>query len=195
MDGTEPQAKHAAVTSIVSSEPRTGRQSSSRATVTTSLTTLVPHYTGYRPGSDERNARGAEGVPVGRRVTGKRPLSPRSWQYSRHPTRRSGVEHGHDLSACADEPTGHDGKQGPGSGYQYPLPRFHGARFEQCANRLAVGHARQSPTGDGHGTVVSTGGEDHDLRPNALRSVPFPHRERALLEDAPYRGAMMQNNQ
>ena len=120
-------------------------------------------------------------------MTGKRPLIPRCRQRSGHPPRRGGVEHGHDLSACADEPACQDGKQGPGSGYQYALARFH------CA-RLAVGHAGQSPTGDGHGTVVGTGGEDHDLRPNDLRAVPLPHRERALLEDAPDGGAIVQDN-
>ena len=42
MDGTEPQTRHTTPTSILSSEPRSGRQAASRATVTASLTVSSP---------------------------------------------------------------------------------------------------------------------------------------------------------
>src|SRR5262249_27721297 len=54
--------------------------------------------------------------------------------------------------------------------------------------------AGKRPAGNGHHAAMSARSEDQDLGTDFLRSLPLPHRERALLEDAPDGGAQVQDD-
>ena len=189
MDGTAPQTRQSAETSTRSSEPRTGRQASSRATVTTSRTVSSPTTRAAVREDDEANTRGTERMPIGRGVTGERPSSPRRGERARHAARRGRIERGHDLGACPDESARDHGEQRAGSGHEHTQTRTRRHGFEQIVQRGGAVDAGQRPAGNGHASLVGARGEDDHVGPHRLRAIPLPYRERALLEDAPHGGA------